>query len=115
MRGWAVRILRQCVEGTAVMKVSCHRVERLRSPSPACHGTETLREGVAVWHGHVQPPPGWTSPMRALPPTSSEAVAAVSFPALVPVVGSSRSCGLVHAGSHRGSSTLAMLISPASL
>lgn len=55
MRGRAVRILRQCVEGTAVMKVSCHRVEWLRSPSPACHGTETLREGVAVWHGHVQP------------------------------------------------------------
>lgn len=53
--GWATRILRQCVEGTAVMKVSAgtaasghaHRPQRVTAPSPA--GTHRCP------HGH---PPG---------------------------------------------------------
>lgn len=44
------------------MKVSRHRAEWLRSPSPRCHSTETLREGTAVQHGRLQHPSGTNLP-----------------------------------------------------
>lgn len=105
-RGWAARILRQSVEGTAVMKVSVGTVPGVSQPQ-ACR------------EAPLSPRPSFGDkpeiPHLGTLLGCSQAVAAALFLSAGPHSRLSRVSMDIQAGFHSVSSALAVLIPPASL